>query len=54
VYLDTHSAHEERVVRQDVLVGILRLVERLGVKLGAMPAPIRLTVPSVQTRTLGR
>jgi MscS family membrane protein len=54
VYLDTHTAHEERAVRQELLVGVLRLVERLGVKLGTMPAGFRLTVPSVQARTAAR
>ena len=28
MYLDTHTAHEERAVRQELLVGVLHLVEQ--------------------------
>jgi small-conductance mechanosensitive channel len=33
-YLDTQSATEERMAKQELLLGILRIVERLGIRLG--------------------
>jgi MscS family membrane protein len=46
-YLDTQSATEERTARQDLLLGILRLVERLGIRVAAQPQATQVSLPAV-------
>ena len=44
-YLDTQSGTEERTARQELLLAILRLVERLGIKIAAQPPATQVSLP---------
>ena len=46
-YLNTQSATEERTARQNFLLGILRLVEQLGIKVAAQMPAMPSSLPMV-------